>query len=120
MICLIMRVSIILKPAASRIRKHADSYLCVLGCKGYLGTGSTNTLSQRIARRPRLVLRISSREVVVILLRERKEKKRTKATSCVEKQTPGMHRQHPGISGNERGQHRRAQDSRVYIEQCKK
>jgi len=111
-ICLIMRVSIILKPAASRIRKHADSYLCVLGCKGYLGTGSTNTLSQRIARRRRLVLRIASQEVVVILLREIKEKKRTRATSYAEK--------HPGISGNKRGQHRRAQGSRVYIEQCKK
>jgi len=65
-----------------------------------------------------MLLRIVSQEVA--MLRERKEKKRKKATNYVEKQTLGMHTQHPGTSGNKRRQHRIAQGSSVYIEQFKK
>jgi len=55
--------------------------------------------------------------ISVVLLRERKrEKKRKKATNYGETQTPGMHAQHPGISGNKRGLQRIAQGSSVYID----
>ena len=48
------------------------------------------------------VLRIVSQEAVVIKRKER-EKKRKKARNYVEKQTPGVHTQYPGTSGNKGG-----------------
>ena len=52
--------------------------------------------------------------------KKKEETKENNELAYVEKQTPGMHTQRPGTSGDKRGQHRIAQGSSVYIEQCKK
>jgi len=61
-------------------------------------SGSFSVRGDGYRGREWMLLRIVSQEAV--MLREREEKKRKKATNYVEKQTLGMHTQHPGTFGN--------------------